>query len=38
MSFGGHLHKAASDQLQKKLQEAMGDDPTSWPLVWLEWT
>ena len=26
MSFGGHLHKQASDQLQKKLQEAMGDD------------
>jgi hypothetical protein len=26
MSFGGHLHKEASDQLQKKLQEAMGDD------------
>jgi hypothetical protein len=25
MSFGGHVHKAASDQLQKKLQEAMGD-------------
>ncbi len=25
-SFGGHLHKSASDQLQKKLQEAMGDD------------
>jgi hypothetical protein len=26
MSFGGHLHKAASDQLQKKLQEeAMAD-------------
>ncbi len=27
MSFGGHLHKAASDQLQKKLQEeAMASD------------
>ena len=27
MSFGGHVHKAASDQLQKKLQEeAMADD------------
>jgi hypothetical protein len=26
MSFGGHVHKEASDQLQKKLQEAMGDD------------
>ncbi len=27
MSFGGHVHKAASDQLQKKLQEeAMTDD------------
>jgi hypothetical protein len=25
MSFGGHVHKAASDQLQKKLQEAMAD-------------
>jgi hypothetical protein len=25
MSFGGHVHRAASDQLQKKLQEAMGD-------------
>jgi hypothetical protein len=26
MSFGGHHAKKASDQLQKKLQEAMGDD------------
>jgi hypothetical protein len=26
MSFGGHQAKKASDQLQKKLQEAMGDD------------
>jgi hypothetical protein len=26
MSFGGHHAKEASDQLQKKLQEAMGDD------------
>jgi hypothetical protein len=25
-SFGGHLHKQASDKLQQKLQEAMGDD------------
>ena len=30
MSFGGHLHKAASDQLQKKLQEeAMASDADS---------
>ena len=26
MAFGGHHAKEASDQLQKKLQEAMGDD------------
>ena len=28
MSFGGHVHKAASDQLQKKLQEEAMADPT----------
>ena len=26
MSFGGHHAKEGSEQLQKKLQEAMGDD------------